>query len=431
MRLLFVSHLYPWPAVTGNPMRVYHLLTGLARRHEVTLVALTGEALLAERQRSGYDDPVRQACARVIEVSDSTCAFNAPRYGRRPADRAEFLRQRLRGLVTSPVPWKVWGWDSPALVATLRALRAAEDFDAVWVERSYLGHQVRAAGFRRTVVDLDDLATVADQRESAVAGRHPWWPLLAAELAKTYLYERSLPRRFGRVAVCKEADRRFFGVSARRVTVVPNGAEDAPAADPAAERLGEVLFTGLLTYAPNIEAALYFHGEVLPRLRALWPGVRFVIAGRLAPPQLRRLDNGTDCVVESPVPDMAPRFAAASVVVAPIRMGSGTRIKVLEALARGKAVVATSIGAEGLGVRSGDHLELADDPEAFARAVAALLQDPARRARLGAAGRAHVRTQLGWSRAVDAAEAALVAAATDHGARRARPGAAGVGSTAA
>jgi glycosyltransferase involved in cell wall biosynthesis len=125
------------------------------------------------------------------------------------------------------------------------------------------------------------------------------------------------------------------------------------------------------------------------------------------------LHDGSTCVVHGLVPDVTPYFEQAAVVVAPIRQGSGTRLKVLEALGRGKAVVATSVAAEGLDLRPGVDLEIADDPEAFARACAHLLADPAARRELGATGRRRVLERYRWEDIGAMAEKVLFASSTE------------------
>ena len=143
---------------------------------------------------------------------------------------------------------------------------------------------------------------------------------------------------------------------------------------------------GTLSYPPNAAGAAWLCGEVLPRL----PGVRARLVGRAPPPAVRAL-AGPLVEVAADVPDVAPWYARSAVAVVPLHAGGGTRIKLLEALAHGVPVVATPVGAEGLSVDARRGVLIAADPADFARACATLLADPARAARLGAAGRAWVR----------------------------------------
>jgi glycosyltransferase involved in cell wall biosynthesis len=135
---------------------------------------------------------------------------------------------------------------------------------------------------------------------------------------------------------------------------------------------------------------------VLPRIRARHPGARFVMAGARPREAVRALDNGTDVVVAGSVPDLEPYYRRAALVVVPMWLGGGTRIKVLEALAHGKALVATCVGAEGLSLEPGEALEIADGPGVFADACVWLLGDAGARRRLAENGRERVRERYEW-----------------------------------
>ena len=172
-------------------------------------------------------------------------------------------------------------------------------------------------------------------------------------MVKTYLYERSLPRRFWRLVVCKEEDRLFFRGHRRNVFVVPNGVQEYPMMPSASETPGEILFVGSLSYEPNMDAIHFFSASILSEICHLYPGVCFRLVGKGPSCSLPASLNGLPYSVHVDVPDVAPYYEAASVVVAPIRLGSGTRLKVLEALGYGKAVVATPVAVEGLDLRPG------------------------------------------------------------------------------
>ena len=162
---------------------------------------------------------------------------------------------------------------------------------------------------------------------------------------------------------------------------------------PAATADGEVvLYQGGSTGTPTGRGPL-LRREVLPRLRRSWPNVRFVVAGRNPSPRFRRsLEAVAGLELTGTVPDMRPVLARAAVCVVPLRIGSGTRIKILEAAAMGKPIVSTTLGAEGLAFAAGREILLADEGEAFAEAVAGLLGDPRRRQALGRAARARVES---------------------------------------
>jgi glycosyltransferase involved in cell wall biosynthesis len=404
VKILFVSAYFPWPLVSGGCQRRFHLVEALARRHDVTLVALTRE----EPSLAGWTPcPLRQQCQRVIAI-DARSYLPA---SARSLETWAPIGDRIRELFVSPAPAILRYWNTSAgLVEFFCDLRRSDHFDAVWVDRSYFGAVLRRAGFDRLVVDVDDLESIFAMRNLRIS---PWYrskPLHYIESAKLYFYERSLPRWYWRLVVCKEEDRGFFGSYRRKVFVVPNGVVECPVSPPTKERPGNVLFIGLMDMDPNIDAVMFFARSVLPRLRALIPETCFHVVGKDPPVIVRTLHDGVSCLIHGLAPDLTPFYESASVVVAPIRQGSGTRLKVLEALAWGKAMVATTTAIEGLDLRPGVDLEIADDPEALARTCTRLLRDPAARHRLGEAGRQRVSERYRWDKIGEMAECVLTPA---------------------
>ena len=175
--------------------------------------------------------------------------------------------------------------------------------------------------------------------------------------------------------------RRLYGDGVPRpVHVVPTGVDTsyfAPEASPADSR--NLVFTGSMDWLPNEDAMVFFCREVLPLIRADEPGVTLSIVGRAPTPTVEKLADGHGITVTGRVDDVRPYMRDAAVYIVPLRIGGGTRLKIFEAMAMGKAVVSTTVGAEGLPVTSGEHLLLADEPRTFARAVVRLLRDVGRR----------------------------------------------------
>ena len=171
-----------------------------------------------------------------------------------------------------------------------------------------------------------------------------------------------------------------------------------------------LLFTGKMDYRPNVDAALWFAEEIFPRIRAAQPEAQFVVAGQKPHPRLDRLRQQPGIVITGAVPDLRPYLEAATVYVAPLRMGGGTRFKLLEAMAVRKPIVSTRFGAEGFDVTEGRELLLADTPAEFAAAVLDLLKDEAKRASLGEAARRFVEQGYDWAAILPKVEAAYAAA---------------------
>jgi glycosyltransferase involved in cell wall biosynthesis len=157
------------------------------------------------------------------------------------------------------------------------------------------------------------------------------------------------------------------------------------------------VFTGSMGYRPNVDAALWFVDQVLDKITAHVPDARFFVVGSQPHSRLNSLRDRANVQITGWVPDVNPFLHAAAVYVVPMRMGSGTRLKLLQAMAAGRAVVSTTTGAQGLSVRDGVELRLADSPDDFAQAVIGLLENAEQRQALGAAGMRYVRDNYDWS----------------------------------
>lgn len=391
--VLFLAKQFPWPLNVGARQRSFHVARGLARAHEVTMVALDDPPAAGAREAF----LAASGCARALFVPTSTCLGMQPRGT--PAPRWVRALRALRGLVRSPLPDTLLYWWSDALVEELEKLRRARPVDVVFASQSWMAEHARAAGFERVVVDVDDLLSEVSRQQLRQRGWYPRKPLDLLRARQERGYERVLPRRFTRVLVAKDDDLGFFAAADReRLAVLPNGVAVPDAAAPDPDRADTLLFVGTLGYAPNVDAVTWFAREVLPLVWETRPDVRFQVAGFGSGAHLADALADPRCAVAESPPELAPFYAAAAVVVTPVRTGGGTRIKILEALAHGKALVSTTFGPEGLGLRGGVELELADTPRAMADACVALLGDPVRRRALGAAGRARVAERFDWRR---------------------------------
>jgi glycosyltransferase involved in cell wall biosynthesis len=195
-----------------------------------------------------------------------------------------------------------------------------------------------------------------------------------------------------------------------RPVVVPNGIDfdsyQAAGAPPELQTALILAFTGKMDYRPNIDAAAWFIEAIWPRIRAARPEAQFFVVGQKPPEKLRKLHGQNGVVVTGMVEDPRPYIAAAAVYVAPLRMGGGTRFKLLEAMALGRPIVSTTLGAEGFAVQSGRELLLADTPAQFAAAVLRLLETPAAAQALAQAGRAFAKAGYDWSAIIPRLEAA-------------------------
>ena len=359
MRIAMVTHVMPYPADSGTRIRVARVVSALRRRHEVTLLSLeAGDA---------------RAAATALRVPVAVHPARARRGFEPVAVAAE----------TTAAVWRAvreWRADAVHVQGTFGAAAAGIHHGP---------HEVPA------VIDEGCVYHLSYRRAAALAPT----PLHRARgLVRTWRlrrFERTLAQRASAVVAVSPDEAAVLHAIAptTRVVVAPNGV-DAGAVTPSPPG-DAALFVGLLSYAPNRDAMAWFAREVLPRLAPGGPVV--LVAGRDPGPELEGLARvAPQLQLLGFVPDLAPLYARAGVFVNPMRGGGGTRLKMLEAMAAGKAVVSTTIGAEGLALTAGRDVVIADTAVEFAAAVRALLADRGQAARLGQAARALVEARYGW-----------------------------------
>jgi glycosyltransferase involved in cell wall biosynthesis len=225
-------------------------------------------------------------------------------------------------------------------------------------------------------------------------------------------YERRVCRTADRVVAVSDVDAEALRQLAPglEVTVIPNGVDlefNRPGAASPAAGMGAnaLVFTGKMDYRPNVDAVIWFVTAVLPGILARIPDARFYIVGQQPHVRVRALAEHPAVTVTGRVPDVRPYIAGAGVYVVPLRIGGGTRLKVLEAMAMGQALVSTHLGCDGFDFEHGGQACFADDPATFAEAAVALLRDRARAAALGRSARAYVEANFGWDAIVPRLEA--------------------------
>jgi sugar transferase (PEP-CTERM/EpsH1 system associated) len=402
IKILILTPQFPFPPHQGTTIRNYNLIAGLAAGHEVHLLSFGDPA-------QTRDTPLQKLCQSVDVVPPP----------------ARSMRQRLAGLAFSRLPDMAQRLPSPAFEAALDRILEREAPEVVEVEgielAQYLFQVARSrVGPGRPLLVFDDhnAEYVLQQRAFETDVRNPRRWIGAAysfvQWQRLRAYERRACLTADRVVAVSEADaaalRRL--VPGLEPVVVPNGVdmafytEDiAPAAVDGGPAGDDLVFTAKMDFRPNVDAVLWFAQEVLPLIRREAPGTRFWVVGKDPHPRLAPLGEDPGVEITGWVADQRPYIAAAGVYVIPLRIGGGTRLKVLEAMGMGKAIVSTTLGCEGFDVVPGRELVVADTPAEFARAVLRLLADPAERDRLGQAGQAFAATGYDWSMIVPELEA--------------------------
>jgi glycosyltransferase involved in cell wall biosynthesis len=369
---------------------MHGLMSQLARRHDLTAVALLDEQFDAEE------------CHRAMQAYCHEVVLVPNPYGREGLTRRLL---QLRSLLSTR--------SFERLRVTVSALQRALDqvlrtkrFDVVNLEFTFLGHcDLRQAPPGETLpplivdshnIDYDLARQYARTGDSL--GRRLYyevnWRKLRREELGTY-------RSADGVYLCSAADERRLldEIPKARTAVIPNAADvehyQPRPTDPPADG-HTVVFFGLLSYAPNVDGVLHFVHDIWPRIAQAHPQARCKIIGGQPPSSLLAL-AGPRIELAGFVPDLRPHLAAATVVVVPLRFGGGTRLKIVEAMAMGKAIVSTSLGAEGIDAVPGRDILIADNPSAFADAVTSLMIDPDLAGRIGRSARQLVVGRYAWS----------------------------------
>ncbi len=383
MRVLLVTLMPPRAEAPGAiPVLLYATLTGLrARGHDVTVLTLFGD----DEERAAVD--ALRADGFVVHPVEHR------RAAARGLGRATLATRWLRGEPKRTL----WFWE-PAVQGAIDRVAAAEPFDVIQVEDSAMG----VYRYPRAV------PTLLIEYEVRVARRLSWRRVGAARRDRGLLrgltdeldwqrwprYQRAVWRRFDRVQLFSTRDaaaaRALAPDCEARLRVNPFGVVIPPAVDEARGRPDTLLFVGNFLHPPNVDAARWMAAEILPRVHACRPDARLLIVGD-DPHGLVRDLAGDRVELLGHVPSIVDVLSRAAVVVAPLRIGGGQRMKVLHAMAAGRAVVTTARGAEGLSaLDAAPPLVVADDAPALAESAARLLADDAERRALGVRARAFV-----------------------------------------
>jgi sugar transferase (PEP-CTERM/EpsH1 system associated) len=378
VKILFVGAYLPYPLNSGGRIRSYHLLRELAARHEVHLLAFSHE-------EQPELIPLNDMCRSVKTVP-------APVQPDRSA-------QRVLRLVRSPEDIVI-GRNSREMQWALRDHLDKETWDLLILDDMGTEEYVREAGQVPVLLSKHNCEWQLLRRYIRYKAKRPAaWVLAWLETFAMKRCEARVASLADRVIVVSDADRHVLLEIAPKaqVDVVPNGVDTTYFSPASATEDNRLLFTGALFWHPNVDAVCWFCDSIWPLIRRDVPDALLDLVGSEPPDPVRALDRLPGVHVISDIPDVRPHMARSAVYVVPLRVGSGTRLKILEALASGKAVVTTSIGVEGLALTTGEEVVVADDPTAFAAACVDILRDGAKRTSLGRKGRVATEARCDWS----------------------------------
>jgi glycosyltransferase involved in cell wall biosynthesis len=385
MKLLVFYPYVPFPIDRGAYQRTFHLLRELARFHEVDLLAL------AEGGEGVESKPVFTEFCRRVEI----VPFQHPPWSK-----------LFPGRLLNPLPATIAHWTLPQISQALGAMLAHESYDAVHVCDIVLAQYFLKENRQwplvvdRTRVDL--FYQLMERRQM----KFPWRTRILnyENCLKLWSFERAVARRAALEIVCGIDDANFLQRYVRRdtkVATIPNGVDldyFFPDAVPTERRAVQptILFCGAMDYNPNIDALRWYFDEIHHRLQRRVPDLQVLIVGKNPAEEVRRYAGKPDVVVTGGVPDVRPYYRRAWLQIVPLRIGGGTRLKIVESMAMGTPVVSTTIGAQGLGLRQEFDILLADDPESFASQTAAALHSLELRDRLQRNGLETAQRRLSW-----------------------------------
>jgi sugar transferase (PEP-CTERM/EpsH1 system associated) len=388
MKLLFLAHRIPYPPNKGDKIRSYHELRAFAERgHEVHLLAfaddprdLIYQAELSRLCVSAQIVPLHRGIAKLRALG--SLVLN------RPFSLGYFASQKMKKLVTRSI--------------------AERDFDAVFVFSSTMAQYAPKSLSSRTVVDLVDIDSEKWREYARRVGSPNSW-LYGLEWKRLGKYERQIVSRFAYSIVTTRREASLLDdldefTRRARLRVITNGVDlendhgSGGMTNPSSPRL---VFVGAMDYYANIDGVRWFVEEVLPLIREREPRAEFFIVGGNPARKVRKLGEREGVAVTGFVEDVRPYLKDATVCVVPLRIARGVQNKVLEAMAAGKAIVATPEAAAGLGVEDGEHLLLAQTPRGFAEAVVSAVRDEALRNHLAARSRRFVEARHDWASLLD------------------------------
>jgi glycosyltransferase involved in cell wall biosynthesis len=368
MRLLWVKAGKLLPVDTGGKIRSYNLLRHLAARHELVLLSYYG----GERDEA-YEMELRRAFPAAAPIHDGTPQSGVRLY-------VHYLRQLL-----SPAPYAVNKFTSRRVQRAVTARLDEGRFDAAICDFLSASRNFPEHFATPSVLFQHNVESVLWRRQAHHEPNLIKRLAFQIEAIKMSRYERDAVRRFPRVIAVSERDRdEMAGMTdPERIDVVPTGVDVAQYRAASGSPSGRpiMMFLGSMDWEANIDAVDYFCREIWPSIRAAVPDASFRIVGRAPHPRVARLASQS-VEVTGRVDSVVDHLRDAAVFVVPLRVGGGTRLKIFEAMAAEKAVVSTTVGAEGLDVRDEHDVLLADTPRHFADAVIRLLKDPVRRRQL-------------------------------------------------
>lgn len=371
------------PLDSGGKLRSFHIAKELAKLHKVTFFTYYAEEARDEHQSltSLFDKVV----AHPLKI----------RSGRGMGEALKYLSTYF-----SSLPYVISKYCHAEVAHRLRDVLAADKYDVIICDFLTPAPIIPFDRGIPVVIFTHNVEAMIWKRHWEVAENPVWKLACRREFHKMQTAELRFLRQSAHVLTVSETDTEFFAqdIDRAKITTIPTGVETEYFHPMEGEEPDSLVFTGSMDWMPNEDGILYFAEQILPLIRQRRPNTKLWVVGRRPGKRVEALaESDSGIQVTGRVEDVRPYIAKGSVYVVPLRIGGGTRLKIFEAMAMGKAVVSTTIGAEGLPVTTGSDIILADSPELFANAVCDLLESSEKRKLLGAAARKLVEERYSWA----------------------------------
>lgn len=384
MKILFVANRMPFPPYRGDKLKIYNLMGELMDKHEIHLLTI------AENQQDL--DSVQPL---LKPIGKSSKVISRIEWIYRPIWVSAFFT--FWGTFTRK-PFQVAFFQSNKFRKKLKSLLESEKYDAIHVQHIRMAQYFDGIGKSKVILDLPDAFSLYWQRRRDQS-KHFLQKLFAStEFNRLYKFEQKMIPQFAKTLVCSTVDQEFLIKSTgSNIELLENGVDTNqfyPRTDIEFVK-GRILFTGNMSYAPNIDALHYFIDEIWPSVLIAFPEATFVIAGQKPGHWIQSLASDK-ITVTGFVEDLAKEYASANVVISPLRIGAGTQNKVLEALSMDVPVVSTEVGYKGLGLEKGEGVIVAKNPTEFTDGILKILNDDSFRSELGRKGGEKIRNRFSW-----------------------------------
>lgn len=373
MKILFVTSRFPYPPLKGDKIRAYYPIKNLSQRHEIDLLSFAEEDISTEEMAE-----MQKYCNNIEVVRISKLTFN----------------MKLAAAIFSTLPSQVYCYSSKRLRTKLDLMTSENNYDVVHIVCGRLAGLCRGLNGTTTLLDWIDALSLSINRMWQTERSWPkkllyWW-----EWKKMASFEQKNMTLPGHSVITSPADQRILGDAA--VEIIPNGVDCSKFAPQNVEKDIDLIFTGNMSYYPNVQAVDYFCREVFPLIRRFRPATNFYVVGINPAKAVLKWKGAPGVFVTGFVEDLIKELNRSHIFVAPLCSGAGIQNKILEALACELPVITTDYGNAGIQASDGEQILLRNSPESFAEAVLGLLGDDHKRKAMGPRGRDLVLKNYDW-----------------------------------